>query len=290
MSLITQTLRRYCGAAMSRNYLTPAEVVDYAEQSSLASASMDARRFGLRAVLGGALLGVGGLLATVVAGGAVGLGETNPGLQKLLFGAVFPLGFIAVVLTGADLFTSNCATFIVSLYRGSITSWAALRTLTLSFTGNFVGSLLAAAVLGVATGIYVAGADATDYLHQVAGTKLDHTLLETFARGIGANFLVCIAAWQAYSAKDTISKMAGIWFPVMAFVALGMEHSIANMFFIPAALMTGLDATWMDFLVANLVPATLGNIVGGGLFVGMAYAWIYPRTPVDEPVETQRSR
>ncbi len=260
---------------MSRNYLTPAEVVDYAESSSLASAAMDAPRFVTRAVLGGAFLGVGGLLATVVAGGAVGLGESDPGLQKLLFGAVFPLGFIAVVLTGADLFTSNCATFLVSWYRRSISAGAVLRTWVLSYAGNFAGSLAAAALLGIATGIYVSGADATTFLHEVAAGKLNHTLAETFARGIGANLLVCIAAWQAYSAQDTVGKMAGIWLPVMGFVALGMEHSIANMFFIPAAIFSGFDASWAEFLLANLLPATLGNIVGGGVFIGLAYAWIY---------------
>jgi formate/nitrite transporter len=273
---------------MSSNYLTPPEVVDYAESSSLASLSMDRPRFAVRAVLGGAFLGVGGLLSTVVAGGATGLAESNPGLQSLLAGAVFPLGLIAVVLTGAELFTSSCATFTVSLYRRSMRAYAALRALTLSYLGNFVGSLLSAAVLGIATGIYVAGADATDYLHQVASSKLDHTLLETFTRGIGANLLVCIAAWQAYSAKETISRMAGIWFPVMGFVALGMEHSIANMFFIPAALMSGLDATWTDFLVGNLVPTTLGNIVGGALFIGLAYAWIYPRVTVEAAAQRRR--
>ena len=260
---------------MSRNYLTPAEVVDYAESSSLASAAMHAPRFVTRAVLGGAFLGVGGLLATVVAGGAVGLGESDPGLQKLLFGAVFPLGFIAVVLTGADLFTSNCATFLVAWYRRSLSVGAVLRTWVLSYTGNFVGSVAVAGLLGIATGIYVAGADATVFLHEVAAGKLDHTLVETLARGIGANLLVCIAAWQAYSAQDTVGKMAGIWLPVMGFVALGMEHSVANMFFIPAAIFSGLDASWADFLMGNLLPATIGNIIGGGLFIGLAYAWIY---------------
>ena len=266
---------------MSSNYLGPAQVVDYAEQSSVASASMSGARFVARAVLGGAFLALGGLLSTVVAGGAVGLAETNPGLQKLLAGAVFPLGFIAVVLTGAELFTSSSATFTVSLYRRSIGLAAALRSLSTSFAGNFAGSLLAALVLGVATGIYVAGADATEYLHQLAGDKLDRTYLQTFTRGIGANFLVCIAAWQAYSAKDTISRMAGIWFPVMGFVALGMEHSVANMFFIPAALFSGLDATWASFFIDNLVPVTLGNVVGGALFIGLAYAWIYPRSTAE---------
>lgn len=267
---------------MSRTNLTPPEVVDYAESSSCASAAMPAPRFVTRAVLGGAFLGVGGLLATVVAGGAIGLGETNPGLQKLVFGAVFPLGFIAVVLTGADLFTSDAATFLVSWYRRSLSGLAVLRSWTMSYLGNFVGAVLAAGLLGVATGIYSADADATVYLHDLVAAKLDHSVLETLARGIGANLLVCIAAWQAYSAGDTLGKMAGIWLPVMGFVALGMEHSIANMFFVPAAIFSGLDATWAEFLVGNLLPATIGNIIGGGVFIGLAYAWIYTSGPRPE--------
>lgn len=263
---------------MARTNLSPAEVVDYAESTSCASAAMPRARFVTRAVLGGAFLGVGGLLGTVVAGGAVELGESNPGLQKFVFGAVFPLGFIAVVLTGADLFTSNCATFLVAWYRRSLGAAAVLRTWTLSYLGNFAGALAAAALLGIATGIYVAGADATVFLHEIVAGKLDRSFVETLVRGVGANLLVCIAAWQAYSSGDTLGKMAGIWFPVMGFVALGMEHSIANMFFIPAALFSGLDATWATFFVDNLLPVTLGNIVGGALFIGLAYAWIYPRT------------
>lgn len=276
---------------MGRSNLTPAEVVDYAESSACTSAAMPAPRLVTRAVLGGAFLGLGGLLGTVVAGGALGLGETNPGLQKFVFGAVFPLGFIAVVLTGADLFTSNCATFLVAWYRRSLGAAVVLRTWTVSYLGNFAGSLAAAALLGIATGIYVAGADATVFLQEVAAGKLDHTLTETLTRGIGANLLVCIAAWQAYSAGDTFGKMAGIWFPVMGFVALGMEHSIANMFFIPAAIMSGLDATWAAFLVGNLLPVTIGNMIGGGLFVGLVYAWVYtggPRPASTDPAESSR--
>lgn len=264
---------------MARTNLSPAEVVDYAESTSCASAAMPPARFVTRAVLGGAFLGLGGLLATVVAGGALELGESNPGLQKLVFGAVFPLGFIAVVLTGADLFTSNCATFLVAWYRRSLSAATVVRRWTLSYLGNFAGAVAAAALLGIATGIYLAGADATVYLHDVVAGKLDHSVVETLARGVGANLLVCIAAWQAYSAGDTFGKMAGIWFPVMAFVALGMEHSIANMFFVPAAIMSGLDATWAEFLLGNLLPATVGNIIGGGVFIGLAYAWVYTRGP-----------
>jgi formate/nitrite transporter FocA (FNT family) len=99
----------------------------------------------------------------------------------------------------------------------------------------------------------------------------------SFMRGVLANLLVCIATWQGYSAKDTLGRMVGIWLPVMGFVALGMEHSIANMFFIPAAMLAGFDVTWSHFFIANLVPVTLGNLVGGAIFVGLPYVWLYTK-------------
>jgi formate/nitrite transporter FocA (FNT family) len=107
-------------------------------------------------------------------------------------------------------------------------------------------------------------------------------------KGVLANMLVCLAAWQGYSAKDTLGRMVGIWAPVMTFVALGMEHSIANLFFIPAAMMAGLHATVGEFVVNNLIPATLGNIVGGAVFIGLPYAWLYSETDgkIDEPSDT----
>src|SRR5690554_4364821 len=96
-----------------------------------------------------------------------------------------------------------------------------------------------------------------------------------FMKGIGANWLVCLGMFMGYTAKDTIGKCIGIWIPVMMFVTMGYEHSIANMFFIPAAIYTGADITWHDFLITNLVPSTLGNIVGGMLLVGCVYYYLF---------------
>jgi formate/nitrite transporter len=267
---------------VSSGYLTPAEIVDYTEHAAMASNAMPRSRFVVRAMMGGLLLGMGGLLSTIVAGGSTGLAANNPGLQKFVLGALFPLGFMAVVITGADLFTSNCATFTVAMHRRAIGLGATLRTWTWSYLGNFAGALVAATLLGIATGLYHSGDAATTFLHGMVEGKADHSISETFARGIGANILVCIAAWQAYAARDGVSRMLGIWFPVMGFVAMGMEHSVANMFFFPAAILSGADITWGTFLVHNLLFATLGNIVGGALFVGLAYAFVYPGRPERE--------
>ena len=104
---------------------------------------------------------------------------------------------------------------------------------------------------------------------------MSHSWVEVFSKGILANMLVCVAAWQAYSSRSTTGKILGIWFPVMAFVALGTEHSIANLFFIPAAMLSGADITVGQFVTANLIPATLGNWVGGALLIGLPFAWLY---------------
>ncbi|WP_211251254.1 formate/nitrite transporter family protein [Deefgea rivuli] len=262
--------------------LAPSAIVDYIEHSAVEKSALPFSRLAVMAMIGGMFISLGGLLAVVVAGGSPELMTSNPGLGKFLFGAVFPLGFIAVVLTGVDLFTSNCATQMVPWQRKQLSSADVGRVWLLSYSGNFIGAVFTAWAFAYMTGIFKPNDPATLYLLSVAHHKLENPFLMTFFKGILANILVCVAAWQAYSAKDTLGKMMGIWLPVMAFVALGMEHSIANMFFIPAAMLLGLDASWGDFLLNNLLPATLGNIVGGALFIGLPYAWIFHQQKISE--------
>lgn len=253
---------------------TPAEIVEYMSHHGAEKATTPTWRLGLMAVLGGMFIGLGTLLAMEVAGGSTGLAASNPGLVKLLFGAVFPLGFIAVTLTGADLFTSNCAGGFVSWWRREI-DWRLLsRFWAISFAGNAVGAIAAAWVFGLETHLLTTDA-ATQYLITIANGKVSHPFWMTFTKGMLANLLVCVASMQGYSAKDTLGRMLGIWFPVMAFVTLGMEHSIANLFIIPAAMMAGADISISQFVFANLIPATLGNLVGGALLIGLPYALIY---------------
>ncbi len=260
--------------------LAPSAIVDYVEHSALEKSALPCSRLAVMAIIGGMFISLGALLAVYVAGGSPELMQSNPGLGKLLFGAVFPLGFIAVVLTGVDLFTSNCATQMVPLQRNLLAKRAVARVWCLSYLGNFMGALFTAWAFAYMTGIFKPNDSATLYLLSIAHHKLENPFVVTFFKGVLANVLVCVAAWQGYSAKDTLGRMMGIWLPVMAFVALGMEHSIANMFFIPAAMLLGLDASWGDFLLHNLLPATLGNIVGGALFIGLPYAWIFRRQAV----------
>lgn len=225
--------------------------------------------------LAGAYIAFGGLLAEVATAGLAAAG-CPPGIVKLIFGGVFPVGLILVVIGGADLFTGNCMYMPVGILDKSAT-WAGLgKNWSVSFISNFIGALFVAYFLAVASGLmtvdpFMAGAIG------VAEKKVALTWGEAFFRAIGCNWLVCLAVYVAVASDDVISKILGIWFPIMAFVAIGFEHSVANMFFIPLGIFLGGDVTWTQFIMNNLIPVTLGNIVGGALFVGIIYWFAFLR-------------
>lgn len=261
---------------------SPQATVAEVEAAATAKSALPTTKLFVMSALGGMFIAIGALLSIVVAGGSLGLQESNPGLVRLVMGAVFPVGFIAVVLTGAGLFTSDCATQVVPWYRRRVTAAQVGRLLVVAYAGNVVGAV-GLAVLASWAGILAADQTWTPYLQNLAAGKVAHGWAEVVVKGVLANMLVCVAAWQAYTARSTEGKMVAIWFPVMAFVALGTEHSIANLFFIPAAMLSGADIGVAEFLTANLVPATLGNWIGGALLIGLPYAWLYAQARVDEP-------
>ena len=252
----------------------PKQVINLVSQLALKKGKYKIKKTFILAILAGAYVAFGGLLAIIVAGGAPGLAANNPGLVKFLFGATFPIGLILVVVVGAELFTGNNAYFIPNLIRKKQPISDMFKNWGLVYAGNFVGALFIAYVITYLTHI-VHAAPYVDSVYSSAEGKTSRTFLVTFIRGIGANLLVCLAIWQGMAAKDTTGKMFAIWLPVMAFVAIGFEHSIANMFFIPLAIFEGADITWTTFIFKNLIPATLGNIVGGALFVGLPYGYLF---------------
>ena len=262
---------------------SPQATVEAIDDAAVAKSALPNAHLFVMSVLGGVFIAVGALLAIVVAGGATGLQEANPGLVRLILGAVFPVGFIAVVLTGAGLFTSDCATQMVPWYRRRVSTSAMGRLLAVAYLGNVVGAI-GLAIAARAGGILGPEQVWTPYLLSLAEGKVTHGWIEVLTKGVLANMLVCVAAWQAYSSRSTEGKILGIWFPVMAFVALGTEHSIANLFFIPAAMLSGAPITAAEFVTANLTPATLGNWIGGALVIGLPYAWLYARDRIDDAV------
>jgi formate/nitrite transporter len=252
--------------------------------------------------LAGAYIAFGGLLAEVVTGGLAAAGAP-PGIVKLLFGAVFPVGLMLVVIAGSELFTGNNMYMPFGILEGKA-SWLGLgRNWIVSFAFNLVGAVFVAYFLAVATGILsaepwaaqaltIAKTKALGGATFVAGGKTVTSLtwMQVFLRAIGCNWLVCLAVYLAIASDDVIGKILGIWFPIFAFVAIGFEHVVANMFFIPVGIFLG-GVTWGEFFINNQIPAALGNIVGGAIFVALFYWWTYIRgtsTPKEEaPAEVK---
>ncbi len=238
--------------------------------------------------LAGAYIAFGGLLAEVVTGGLAAAGAP-PGIVKLLFGAVFPVGLMLVVIAGSELFTGNCMYMPMGILKGKA-SWMGLgRNWVVSWIFNLVGALFVAYCLAYLSGILAvppwdAGALTVAKTKALGGaqfvaagkTVTSLTWMQVFWRAIGCNWLVCLAVYLAIASDDIIGKIFGIWFPIFAFVATGFEHVVANMFFIPMGIFLG-GVTWSQFFMNNMIPATLGNIVGGAIFVGAIYWWTYLR-------------
>jgi formate/nitrite transporter len=239
-------------------------------------------------ILAGAYIGFGGLLSTAV---TFDLAETmGIGFKKFLAGSAFSVGLMLVVIAGAELFTGNNL-MLSSAMAGKITFGNMTVRWSLVWIANLVGSLVLALILYLSglwkTGNGALGASAVG----IAYLKVNLTFVEVLVRAIGCNWLVCLAVWMALAARQTVGKIFAIYFPIMAFVAIGFEHVVANMYFIPAGIFlhywAGIPApaaydpaslNWLSFLWKNMVPATIGNIIGGGVFVGMSYWGAYLRT------------
>ncbi|MDB4334899.1 formate/nitrite transporter family protein [bacterium] len=255
---------------------SPPEIIKEAGKLAIKKDAYSVRKILVLSFLAGAYISFGGLLAIKVAGGIPEIAAANPGIQKFLFGAMFPVGLMMVVMAGAELFTGNNAYFMPNVLSGKQKWTAPLRNWGLVYFGNFIGSIVVAYFLTHLTGV-VSTAPWSESVFNIAEAKIGNPFFKTFLKGVGANWLVCLALWMGMSAKQTSGKILGLWWPVMTFVALGFEHSIANMFFIPLAIFEGADISWIDFVVGNLIPATLGNIVGGAFFVGALYWYAFEK-------------
>lgn len=256
---------------------TPAEVIDAAMnagQNKLRLQASGYTSFVILTMLAGVYIAFGGTLSLIIGYGFPGLTADNPALQKLLSGAMFPIGLILVVVLGAELFTGNNALLMPPLMAKKCSLRDVLVNWALVYLGNFLGAILFVLVM-----VYFVGLTAPEPYHSaiigIAAGKSLYALLVVMVKGIGANWCVCLAIWLALSAKSSGAKMFGCWLPVMAFVALGYEHSIANMFFIPCGMLEGADVTAWQMIWRNLIPATIGNIIGGALLVGCIHTYLH---------------
>jgi formate/nitrite transporter len=264
------------------------EMAEIAERGGVTKAQLDVATTVALSVLAGAFIALGAMFSTVVAT------ETHLGygLTRLAVGLAFCLGLVLVVVGGAELFTGNNL-MIMAWAHGKVPTGAVLRQWVIVYFGNFTGAVATAA------GVYLSGIWKLDGYHvgatavMIAAAKCSLTWGDAFMRGVYCNALVCLAVWLAYSARNTTDKILAVLFPITAFVAAGFEHSIANMYFIPiglflrehgevltAAAQSSADLTpltWNGFLFDNLLPVTLGNILGGAVMVGLIYWFIYLR-------------
>lgn len=272
--------------------LLPAEMAARAEQIGVAKAGLSAVSTLTLAVLAGAFIGLGAIFATTVASGAAGV--LPSGVTRLFSGLAFSLGLILVVVGGAELFTGNNL-IIMAWASGKLSHTRLLRNWTLVYVGNFVGAI--GTVLLVFFGrqyTFDQGGIGAVAL-ATASHKVQLGFIQAIALGILANGLVCLAVWLSFSARTTTDRILAVVPPISAFVAAGFEHSIANMYFVPLGILirawapesfwVGIDATaadfaaltWSRFLVDNLLPVTIGNVIGGVVLVGATYWFVYLR-------------
>lgn len=277
------------------NFMTPAEISAAVCNAGKAKTELPIMKMIILGILAGAYIGFGANLATKI--GSMEAAGTSGG--QFLFGAVFSVGLMLVVIAGAELFTGNNMACFASVLNGQASWGGLLYNWVVVWLANFAGSLLLVYIIfwGMfwATGMDGAALSAMGVKAlAIAKGKLTLTWGAAFFRAIGCNWLVCLAVWMAFAAKDVIGKIFGIFFPIMAFVSSGFEHSVANMFFIPMGITIAnkvpeASALAMDMspdallaifnyghlMTANLIPVTLGNIVGGAFFVGTFYWYVY---------------
>ncbi|MCQ6278516.1 formate/nitrite transporter family protein [Bacillus sp. EB600] len=196
------------------------------------------------------------------------------GLSSLIGASVFPIGLILTLLAGGELLTGNMMAVPLARLANKISTRQVLYNWFLITVSNFAGAIFVAYVFGHLVGL----TETAPYLAKtisIAQHKLEASFLQAFLSGIGCNWLVASAVWLCYGAEDMMGKIAGIWFPTMAFVAIGFQHVVANMFVIPAAIFAG-HFTWMEY-IHNFIPVFLGNAVGGSVFIALAYWHAYKR-------------
>jgi formate/nitrite transporter len=249
----------------------PAEGYEGAVGAGAKKAANTASKIFALGLMSGAHIGFGAYLMMSVGGSSPALAAANPGLQKIVLGAFgLPFGLMMTLVTGAELFTGNTALVTAAVIEGKANAGQLAKSWAASYLGNFVGSLALAALVFNGGTLAVSAAPVA-----MATMKASLSFKQAFIRGILCNWLVCMAVYMASMAKDLPGKIVAIWFPISAFVAMSLEHSVANMFIIPLGIMSGASVTWKAFILNNLIPVTLGNIVGGAGAVAAAYSYAY---------------
>jgi formate/nitrite transporter len=284
--------------------LMPAAVAGRCEESGVKKASMDVVTLLVLSVLAGAFISFGAIFATTVSAGGITIAEAGGttafstglpyGVVKLLTGLAFSLGLILVIIGGAELFTGNNM-IVMAWASGKVESQDLLLNWVFVFVGNFVGAFLTAGLMFYTTQYTFGGGSVGLAALNAAHSKASLEFIPALTLGIMCNALVCMAAWMCYGARTILEKIAAIVPPIAAFVAAGFEHCIANIYYIPLGLFikagapdsfwasigkTAVDypsLTWGNFLLTNLIPVTIGNVIGGAVMVAAVYWFVYLR-------------
>jgi formate/nitrite transporter len=272
--------------------LPPSGVAQKAESVGVAKAGMSALDIFVLAVLAGAFIGLGAAFATTVGSGG---GDVPYGVLRLLVGLAFTLGLILVVVAGAELFTGNNL-IVMAWASRRVSSGQLVRNWAIVYAGNFVGAFATAVLVFLARQYTFGNGEVGVTALTIATTKTSLGFGQAIVLGALCNALVCLAIWLTYGAHTTTDKILAVIPPIAAFVALGFEHSVANMYFIPIGLLIKTDdawvnstagvpdlsgLTWSSFLVDNLIPVTIGNVIGGAVMVGVVYWFVYLRRRPD---------
>lgn len=272
--------------------LSPAETAKKVEDVAVEKINRNKLSTFMLAVTAGIFIGIAFVFYVVATSGAHGM--LPYGLTKLIGGLCFSLGLMLVVILGGELFTSTVLT-ITARASKRISTKQLLGNWALVYFGNFVGAMILVALM-ITAKHYMSGHGVFGLGYMTtAQAKLHHTFSQAFALGIMCNILVCLAVWMSYAARTVTDKLLAVVLPVAMFVAAGFEHCIANMFLIPMAIVTKnvagpefwtsiganpsqfADLNWQQFIFHNLVPVTLGNIVGGAIFIGLTYWFVFRR-------------
>ncbi|MGB5824191.1 MAG: formate/nitrite transporter family protein [Proteocatella sp.] len=277
-----------------QSYLAPPEIAEIAIENSIKKVNQSARNLILLGILAGASIAFASEGSNMAAFNLFARPETY-GLGKCLAGAIFGTGLMIVVIAGGELFTGNTL-IIAGILEKKIKLSSMLRNWFYVYLGNLIGSIFIAWMMNV-SGLFASGAnDLGAMTIKIALYKVSLTFLQAFVLGIMCNWLVCLAIWMSYGAKDITGKILAVFFPIWLFITSGFEHSIANMYYIPAGIIAKgnpqyvqaalnmgvhLDKldylNWGTFFTKNLIPVTCGNIVGGGIFVAGIYWFVYSK-------------
>ena len=289
---------------VSFDAIMPAAMAARAEESGVRRAAMDPITVFVLSILAGAFISFGAAFATTVGAGSVFMagqdgaaafsGALPYGFTRLLVGVSFSIGLILVVIAGAELFTGNNL-IVMAWASGKVRTRDVLSNWGIAFAGNFIGCIGTAALMFMTTQ-YTFGGGAVGFNALVtANAKTALPFVPALTLGIMCNALVCLTVWMCFGARTTIDRIATIIPPITAFVTTGFEHCIANIYFIPLGIFIKNSApdsfwtaigktpadfpaiTWGNFLVGNLLPVTIGNMIGGSLMVGAVYWFVYLR-------------